>query len=136
MLMRFFRSRCFSCVLLLTATLGDLPGQRQIAIRGYPVEGISYDPLPAIFTTVSRGAVKEASLEITNQRPGPLKIGEIVNPSRRFTARIETLEEGKRFRLVVTLKGEGPAGKQQDVLELKTNLEDAPDATEVIRLLS
>jgi len=115
-----------SCVLLLTVALGNLPGQRQVAIRAYPVEGIKYDPLPAIFTRVTRGAVKEASLEITNLRPVPLKIGEIVNPSRRFTARVETLEEGKRFRLVVTLKGEGPAGKQQDVLELKTNLDDAP----------
>lgn len=124
--MRIFRPRRFCCLLLLTVALGELPGQRQVAIRGYPVEGIGYDPLPAIFTTVSRGAVKEASLEITNRRPAPLKIGDIVNPSRRFTARVETLEQGKRFRLVVTLKGEGPAGKQQDILELKTNLEDAP----------
>jgi hypothetical protein len=126
MRIRFFSPQCFSCVLLLTAALGNLTAQRQVAIRGYPVEGINYDPLPAIFATVSRGAVKEASLEITNRRPVPLKIGDIVNPSRRVTARVETLEEGKRFRLVVTLKGEGPAGKQQEVLELKTNLEDAP----------
>jgi len=124
--MRFLGLRRCCLILLVTAALGNLPGQRQVAIRAYPVEGISYDPLPAIFTTVTRGAVQESSLEITNRRPVPLKIGDIVSPSRRFTARVETLEEGKRFRLVVTLKGEGPAGQQQDVLELKTNLEDAP----------
>ena len=116
-----------SCaILLLTVALGNLPAQRQVAIRAHPVEGLTYDPLPAIFTFVTRGEVKEASIEITNRRPTPLQIGAIVNPSQRFTARVETLEEGKRFRLVVTLKGEGPAGKQQDILELKTNLEDAP----------
>jgi len=124
--MRFLGPHGFCCILLLTVALGNLPGQRQVAIRAYPVEGLSYDPMPAIFTVVTRGAVKEASLEITNRRAAPLKIGDIVNPSQRFTARVETLEAGKRFRLVVTLKGEGPAGKQQDILELKTNLEDAP----------
>jgi hypothetical protein len=124
--MHFSSSSRFLCVLLLTVALGNVAAQRQIAIRAYPVDGIKYDPLPAIFATVTRGAVKEASLEITNNRPDPLKIGEIVNPSTRFTARVETLEEGKRFRLVVTLKGDGPAGKQHDILELKTNWKDAP----------
>ncbi len=124
--MRILRPRRFCCVFLLTVALGELPAQRQVVIRGYPVEGISYDPLPAVFVTVSRGAVREASIEITNRRAVPLKIGDIVNSSKRFTARVETLEEGKRFRLVVVLKGEGQAGKQQDLLELKTNFEDAP----------
>ncbi len=124
--MRIFRPRGFCSVLLLTVALGELSAQRQVVIRGYPVEGISYDPLPAVFVTVSRGAVREASIEITNRRAVPLKIGDIVNSSKRFTARVETLEEGKRFRLVVVLKGEGQAGKQQDLLELKTNFEDAP----------
>ncbi len=125
--MRFSGSQHVLSALLLTAALGHLAGQGQVAIRGYtPVEGIKYDPLPAIFTRVTRGAVKEATIEITNRRPAPLKIGDIVNPSKRFTARVETLEEGKRFRLVVSLKGEGAAGKQHDILELKTNLEDAP----------
>ncbi len=124
--MRFLSLQRWCRVLLLIVAVGNLPGQRQVAIRGYQVEGINFEPLPAIFITVARGAVKEASLEITNRRPVPLKIGDIVNPSPRFTARVETLEKGKRFRLVVTLKGEGPAGKKQDVLELKSNLEDAP----------
>ena len=125
--MNLFRPQHFSFILLLTVALGNLSGQSQVVIRGYSVEGIDYKPMPAIFVTVTRGAgAGEASLEITNRRPTPLKIGDIVNPTKRFAARVETLEEGKRFRLIVTLKGEGPAGKQQHILELKTNLEDAP----------
>jgi hypothetical protein len=111
---------------MLTLILGNLAGWSQVTIRGYQVEGIEYKPLGAIITSVARGAVQEASLEITSRRPAPLKILDVVNPSQRFTAHVETLEEGKRFRLVVTVKGEGPAGKQQHILELKTNLEDAP----------
>jgi hypothetical protein len=124
--MRLFRPQHFFCILLLTVASGNLPGQSQVAIRGYQVEGIDFKPLQAIITTIARGAVQESSLEITNRRPVPLKILDVVNPSQRFKARVETLEEGKHFRLVVTLKGEGPAGKQQDILQLKTNLEDAP----------
>ena len=124
--MRFFRPKHFSLLLLLTVAPADLSGQGQASIVGYSVERIDFEPLQAIFAKVTRGAVQEASVEITNRRATPLRIGKIVNPSQRFTARVETLEEGKRFRLIVTLKGEGEAGKQQHVLELETNLEDTP----------
>ena len=124
--MHLFRPQHFSFILLLTVALGNISGQSQVVIKGYAVDGIDYKPLPAIFATVTRGGTQEVSLEITNLRATPLKIGDIVNPSQRFTARVETLEEGKRFLLIVTLKGEGQAGKQQHILELKTNFEDAP----------
>lgn len=124
--MRFSNLVILPCLLLLTADSGILPAQNEIAIEAYPVDGIEYKPLPAIFVVAARGAMREASLVLTNRRSEPLDIVDIGNPSERFTARIDTLEEGKRFRLVVTLKGEGPAGKQKDILELKTNLADAP----------
>ena len=110
----------------MTSGIGILSSQSQIAIKAYPVDGIEYKPLPAIFVVAARGAVREATLELTNQRAEPLEIVDIGNPSERFKARVETLEEGKRFRVVVTLTGEGPVGKQQDILELATNLQDAP----------
>lgn len=121
--MRFPNLVVLLCLLLFS---GILSAQNQIAIEAYPVDGIDYKPLPAIFVVTARGATREASMEITNRRSEPLEIIDIGNPSERFTARIDTLEEGKRFRLVVTLKGEGPVGKQKDILELKTNFADAP----------
>jgi hypothetical protein len=124
--MQLFRQQYFSFIFLLTVSLVSLSGQSEVAIKDFAVEGIDLTPLPAIFATVNRGGTQEVSLEITNHRQTPLQIGDIVNPSHRFTARVETLEEGKHFRLTVTLKGDGPAGKQHDILELKTNLEDAP----------
>jgi len=111
---------------LLSVAAASLPLQAQIKIPAYPVEGIDYEPLPAIFVVAPRGTVREASIEIINRKSEALEIIGIENPSTRFTARIETLEPGRRYRLTVTLKGEGPVGKQRDVLLLKTNLERAP----------
>jgi hypothetical protein len=36
------------------------------------------------------------------------------------------LEPGRRYRLIVTVKGEGPAGDQRDILRVKTNLKKNP----------
>jgi hypothetical protein len=124
------RSRFSSAaVLLLTAAVSVIRAQttpRPIPIDGQPVEGIDYRPLPAIYAVATRGEVKESSIEINNRRPQPLEIKGIENPSDRFAARIETLEEGQRYRLTVILKGEGPAGDRRDVLRLKTNLQSNP----------
>ena len=98
----------------------------QITIPAFPVAGIEYQPMPAVFITAARGTIQEASIEIINRKPEPLEITEIENPSKRFGARVQTLEPGRRFRLTVILKGEGPAGKQRQDISLKTNLASAP----------
>lgn len=114
----------------LLVAAGGLWAQAQtpvpITIPVYPVEGIDYEPLPAIFAVAPRGTVQEASIEIINRRAEPFEIVGIENPGKRFTARVETLEAGRRYRLIVSLKGEGPVGDQRDILLLKTNLESAP----------
>jgi hypothetical protein len=99
---------------------------RPVAIPAPAVEGIEFEPLPAIYAVAPRGTVKEASLVIINRNREPLKITGIENPSRRFTARTETLEDGRRYRLIVTVKGEGPAGDQTDILRVRTNLKKDP----------
>lgn len=118
-----------SVLILVLGTTGMAPlsAQGKVTVKGYGVEGIDFKPLPAIFAVAVRGELEEVSIEFTNRRPEPLEIIAVENhPSDRFTARVETLEEGRRFRVTVALKGEGPVGKQQDVLKLKTNLADMP----------
>jgi hypothetical protein len=117
------------CVLLAVSAQPALLGQvsqMPVTIPGAAAEGIEFEPLPAIYAVAPRGTVKEASLVIINRKPEPLKIKGIENPSRRFTARMETLEPGRRYRLIVTVKGEGPAGDQSDILRVKTNLKNDP----------
>jgi hypothetical protein len=118
------------CLLLMAVSaepaLLSQVSPRPVAIPAYAVEGIDFEPLPAIYAVAPRGAVKEASLVIVNRNRDPLRITGIENPSRRFTARTETLEAGRRYRLIVTVKGEGPAGDQTDILRVKTNLKKDP----------
>ena len=60
--------------LLATRLCLAIPPQgtpRPVAIDAYPVEGIDYEPLPAVFVSVARGGVKEASIEIINRQPAP-----------------------------------------------------------------
>jgi hypothetical protein len=112
------------CMLSAALTAPALIGQvnpRPVTIPAPAVEGIEFEPMPAIYAVAPRGTVKEASLVIINRNPEPLQIKGIENPGRRFTARTETLEPGRRYRLIVTVKGEGPAGDRVDILQLKTN---------------
>lgn len=97
-----------------------------VPIPAPAVEGIDFEPLPAIYAVAPRGTVKEAFLVIINRNREPLEITGIENPSRRFTARMETLEAGRRYRLIVTVKGDGPAGDRVDYIRLKTNREKDP----------
>lgn len=106
----------------LMAQVSPMP----VPIPAPAVEGIDFEPLPAIYVVAPRGAVKEGSLVIINRNRDPLEITGVENPSRRFTARTETLEAGRRYRLVVTVKGDGPAGDQLDFVQVKTNREKDP----------
>ena len=102
------------------------PNPVPVVIPVAAAEGIDFEPLPAIYAVAPRGTVKEASLVIINRNPEPLEIKGIENPSKRFTARTETLEPGRRYRLIVTLKGEGAAGDHVDYIRIKTNREKDP----------
>jgi hypothetical protein len=102
------------------------PNPIPVVIPVAAAEGIDFEPLPAIYAVAQRGQSKEASIDIINRKPEPLEIRGIENPSRRFTVRTETLEPGRRYRLIVTLKGEGPAGDRVDYVRIKTNRENDP----------
>jgi hypothetical protein len=118
---------CFA--LLAAASLATVSAQVNpvpIPIPAPAVEGLDFDPLPAIYVVAPRGTVKEASLVIINRNPEPLEITGIENPSHRFTARTETVEPGRRYRLIVALKGEGPVGDQRDFVRVKTNRKTDP----------
>ena len=107
--------------ILQSALLGQV-NPRPITIDGRPVAGIDYDPLPAIYLVAPRGILRETSIEIINRRESPLEISGIENPSQQFAARVEAIEAGRRYRLVVSAKGEGPVGDRKEVLRLASNV--------------
>ena len=88
--------------------------------------GVQFVPFRGLLAVAQLGTTKESSIEIVNRAAEPLEIYEIENPSERFTARLETLTEGRRYRLTVTLEGKGPVGKKAELIYLTTNLENHP----------
>lgn len=95
-------------------------------VTGRIVEPIEFEPFGAFFVAVQRGETKQASIEIINHAKEPLEILRVENPSSRYTTELETLEAGRRYRLTLTLKGEGPGGKQEGTITLVTSSEAQP----------
>ena len=89
-------------------------------------ELIEMEPYGAFFVAVPRGETKQTSIEIINHAEEPLEIRQVEPGSARYTTELETLEPGKRYRLTLTLKGEGPGGKQQDYITVVTSSPTQP----------
>ena len=87
---------------------------------GKVVAPIEFDPFPMFFVSTLRGQEKTASIEIINHEADSLEIRNVENPSSRFTTKVETLEAGRRYRLWLTMTGQGPAGRAADSLTVVT----------------
>jgi hypothetical protein len=95
-------------------------------VTGKIVRPIEFDPMPIFFLSTQRGEEKIASIEIVNHEADPFEIlrAEYNNP--RFTVEIETLEPGRRYRLSLTMKGDGPAGRMADTITVVTSSRSHP----------
>src|SRR5262249_19044762 len=61
-----------------------------------------------------------------NHAAEPLVLKDVEHPRDRFETRIETLDDGQRYRLTVSLLPAGPAGKHSSEITLRTSLADPP----------
>lgn len=81
---------------------------------------------PAFFVTVDRGQVQEQSVEIHGQEIEPLRIEKVDFSSQRAAVELETVEEGRRYRLKLKVKGEGTAGRKTELIRLTTSSTSMP----------
>jgi Protein of unknown function (DUF1573) len=95
-------------------------------VVGKIVPPIEFDPFPIFFLSTLRGQEKTASLEIINHEPDSLEIRSVENPSSRFIPKLETLEAGRRYRLSLTMTGNGTAGRAADTVTLVTSSRSQP----------
>ena len=93
---------------------------------GELVPPIEFDPLPAFFVSTQRGEDKTTAIEVVNHQDEPFEIINVVHTSSRFTTKLEELEEGRRYRVSLTLKGDGPAGRQTETVTLVTSSRERP----------
>ena len=103
--------------------------EAQLTVVGRVVPPIEVAPAPAFFVAAQRGERKEVAVEIVNHEPEPLAIEAVEHSSQRFTTRLDSLEAGRRYRLSVVLDPEGPAGKDKDVLRIRTSRLASPVLT-------
>jgi len=112
---------------------GRFPGEIQVLLddpalpvavlsfEGEIVPRVEFVPAPVFFLGARRGEARQASIEIINHDPEPLRIEDIRHPTDRFTTTLETLEEGRRYRLTLLIKPDGPIGRHSEDIVLKTS---------------
>jgi len=93
----------------------------QFVLRGTVQPPIEFQPFAAIFLSAFRGESVERSVRILNHEDRPLKILGLESNSERFTAAVQTIEEGKNYELHVAAKPAAPFGRAQEILYLLTD---------------
>lgn len=68
-------------------------------------------------------------------RPEPLRIEEPHHPSDTFSTKLETLEDGRRYRLTLILRPDGPGGRHSEPILLTTSSRSHPELTVVANTL-
>ena len=98
----------------------DDPGRPEavFTLAGMVVPAIEFRPHAAFFVTGDRQTPAQASIEIVNHQKAPLRITRLEYPRERFDARLESVEEGSRYRLTITLRTDATGGIRQDVIQL------------------
>src|SRR5262245_26884521 len=93
----------------------------ELTFEGQVVGTVEVAPMPAFIVAAQRGKTKESSVEIINHEPEALRIERVEHSAERFTTRLETIEEGQRYRLTLMLKPDGPGERKADTIFLHTS---------------
>jgi hypothetical protein len=95
----------------------------ELQVRGRVESAVELLPRPAIFLSAFRWEVeeRESAITIVNRDERPLEILGLRSEGGQFTARLKPVEEGRRYELVVKLRGSGPSGMGLGRITLSTN---------------
>jgi hypothetical protein len=100
--------------------------EASLTFEGQVVPTIELSPMPAFFVSAQRGQAEQSSIEIINHAPEPLDIEKVEHPTDRFDTVLETLEGGRRYRLTLLLKPDGPVGRGTETVLLNTSSKTLP----------
>lgn len=97
----------------------------QFIVTGTIVAPITFEPFAGFFLSTPKGVPKEAAIEIVNNESEPLRIIGVEHASSRFRTELETVEEGRRFRLKLLLDGTTP-GRGAEKITIVTSSRQSP----------
>jgi hypothetical protein len=114
-------------VILLT----NDPAAPEITLRigAEVVPAIELSPLPAVFLAGPRGKGAVATIDIVNREEQPLELGAARHATDRVTSAVETIEVGQHYRMTVSLRPDGPAGRHVENITLATSSKSMPVLT-------
>lgn len=92
----------------------------------FTADGVKLSPQKAMALVAAKGQPRTGSVEIINQESEPLRILSVEHPTDRLTSRLETVEEGRRYRLSLTLRPDGPVGRGKQTLRITTSSKTSP----------
>ena len=100
--------------------------EASLLVQGRIVPPIELLPRPVFFVAGQRGEHRQATIEIVNHEAEPLRLESIEHPRERFATKLDTVEEGRRYRLTLILKRDGPGGKKTESILVKTSSGTTP----------
>jgi hypothetical protein len=103
--------------------------QAILGFEGEIAQLIELLPGPAFYVGARRGEVREGTIEIINRQPEALEILEVTHSTQRFTTRLDTIEPGRRFRLTLSVKPNGPGGRHSEPILITTSSPSLPNLT-------
>ena len=83
-------------------------------------------PSPVVRVLARRGYEGSGSVEIVSRESEPLLIHKVEHPGGRFTTALETIEQGRRYRLTVNMKKDVPGGASLDEILVRTSSKTMP----------
>ena len=100
--------------------------EADLDFAGVVIPPVEVSPLPAFFVSGLRGQRASASEEIINHEAEPLRILNIEHPRERFTTALETVQPGQRYKLILILNPDAPAGRNSDLITVTTSSKAQP----------
>lgn len=95
---------------------------------GKSVSGLDIQPMSAVFFSLYQDESKEQFVTIVNKNEQAVKIIRMETDSKRFKARLETIKEGREYRLHVAV---GPGASLGRTMEKVTLFTDKPDGQSI-----
>ena len=92
-----------------------------LRFRGTVVWPVEFTPQNHAYFFTVKGEAPQQEIVLENNEAEPLKILSVASSNPQFRAGIQTLEEGKRFKLTVALDTAVPVGKHDGRITLTTN---------------
>jgi len=93
----------------------------RLRLKGKVVWPVEFEPQSRVYFFTVRGERAERAIVVQNNEPQPLKISSVTSSNPVFRAATQTLEEGRRYKVTISLDPSVPVGKHDGRITLATD---------------